>query len=79
MYFKESPLGLYDPEYGYFYGLSLVKENGFGSFNYYGTWDAVKLRADFTQQSGTYLSYYGTYGSNKFGNMAVVLPGGTRN
>ena len=79
VYFKESPLGLYDPEYGYFYGLSLVRENGFGSFNYYGTWDAVKLRADFTQQSGTYLSYYGTYGSNKFGNMAVVLPGGTRN
>ena len=74
VYFKESVLGLYDSEYGYFIGMSAVPENGWG-YSYYGSFDPETKTAVFQNITVTYLSNRDAYySSNRNGAMKVVLP-----
>lgn len=76
-YIKESYLGLSDPDYGSFYGLSRVNENGWGG-NYYGYYYPQYGYIRFSSMAIVYLSNRGNYNANRDGYMGLALPGGTR-
>lgn len=77
VYFKTSKTGLSYGQYGMFYAASAVPENGWTSFNYYGTLDTENNYISFYDISVTPCDV-GAYSSNHQGMMAITLPGGTR-
>ena len=79
VYIEKSFLGLSDPDIGDIYGLSLVEENGYGGFNYYGYFDNESKSFRFYWKTATTLTKYKTYISNDLGQMTLILPGGSRN
>lgn len=75
-YFKESYTGLKYRSYGQFWVESLVPETGEEMENY-GIFDPENLYISFKERTGTMTDVGGWY-SNRYGKMAVTLPGGTR-
>ena len=76
-YFKQGWLGLNDSDYGDFYGVSLVEENGW-SYGYYGYYYENYGYIGFNSMHGLYMTNYGTYRANNEGYMSLTLPGYTR-
>lgn len=77
VYFKMGPTGVSHRSYGCFIGFSLVAENGWGHYGYYGQLDKDHKYISFPDITAT-LCDAGLYSSNGMGMMSITLPGGTR-
>ncbi len=78
VYFKTTFTGIADDRYGNFYACSLVPENGWNNYYYYGWYYNSYKYLTFGDYAGIILDQYGTYRTNDEGMMSVTLPEGTR-
>lgn len=79
VYFKETFTGVYDSDREYYNAMSVVPENRWEAYDWYGEWDENNLSALLYDYACAHACVAGRYFLTNEGRyMSITLPGGTR-